>query len=84
MLSKLGKRRQVVIPKAICEQLRLEEGDYVEVDLKDNMVIIKPKKLVDADEILTPKEAAIVKQGETQLQRGEGTSWENVKENLKL
>ena len=30
-ISKLGLRRQVVIPKEICEELGLQEGDFVEV-----------------------------------------------------
>ena len=30
-ISKVGQRRQVVIPKEICEDLGLKEGDFVEV-----------------------------------------------------
>ena len=30
-ISKLGQRRQVVIPKDICENLGLETGDFVEI-----------------------------------------------------
>ena len=30
-ISKLGQRRQVVIPKEICDELGLREGDVVEV-----------------------------------------------------
>ena len=55
-VSKLGQRRQVVIPKAICDELGLQEGDFVEVTRADGRVIIKPKKLVDADEVLTPEQ----------------------------
>lgn len=55
-ISKLGQRRQVVIPKEICDELGLQEGDFVEVTSTDGKVIIKPKKLVDADEILTPEQ----------------------------
>lgn len=53
-ISKLGQRRQVVIPKEICDELGIQEGDYLEVTSTAGKVIIKPKKLVDADEILTP------------------------------
>jgi AbrB family looped-hinge helix DNA binding protein len=53
-ISKLGQRRQVVIPKEICDELGLQEGDFVEVTSTQGKVIIKPKKLVDADEVLTP------------------------------
>lgn len=82
-ISKLGKRRQVVIPKNICEQLSLQEGDFVEVDLRDNAVLIKPKKLIDADDVLSPEEEAIVRRGEGQLQQGKGVPWPEVKKHLK-
>jgi AbrB family looped-hinge helix DNA binding protein len=55
-ISKLGQRRQVVIPKDICEALGLEIGDFVEVRQVKGSVVIKPKKLVDADEVLTPSQ----------------------------
>jgi AbrB family looped-hinge helix DNA binding protein len=59
-ISKLGQRRQVVIPKDICDELGLEVGDYVEVNRIQNTVVLKPKKLVDAEEILTPKQRKII------------------------
>lgn len=59
-ISKLGQRRQVVIPKEICEDLGLQEGDFVEVTRRQGSVVIKPKKLVDADEVLTPEQRAII------------------------
>lgn len=30
-ISKIGQRRQVVIPRGICEDLGIKEGDFVEV-----------------------------------------------------
>jgi AbrB family looped-hinge helix DNA binding protein len=59
-ISKLGQRRQVVIPKDICDAVGLEEGDFVEVTSTAGKVIIKPKKVVDADEVLTPAQRAVI------------------------
>src|SRR5215475_12700476 len=59
-ISKLGQRRQVVIPKQICDELGLQEGDFVEVTSTEGKVIISPKKLVDADEALTPAQRAVI------------------------
>ncbi len=59
-IGKLGQRRQVVIPKEICQELGLEEGDFVEVTSAEGKVIIKPKKLVDGDEVLTPAQKATI------------------------
>ena len=59
-ISKLGQRRQVVIPKEICEMLGIQEGDYLEVTSAEGKVIIKPKKLVNADEVPTPAQRAAI------------------------
>ena len=59
-ISKLGQRRQVVIPKEICEDLGIDVGDFVEVQQVSGTVVIKPKKLVDADEVLTQRQKAVI------------------------
>jgi AbrB family looped-hinge helix DNA binding protein len=59
-ISKLGQRRQVVIPKEICDELGIQEGDYLEVTSANGKVLIKPKKLVDTDEVLTPAQRAVI------------------------
>ena len=68
--SKLGQRRQVVIPRGICEQLGLRVGDFVEVDIRGGTVTITPKKLIDADLVLTPEEEILVRKGREELRRG--------------
>jgi AbrB family looped-hinge helix DNA binding protein len=73
-ISKLGQRRQVVIPKEICDELGLQEGDFVEVSRVEGQVIIKPKKLVDADDVLTPEEEKVVRKREAQLKKGQHVS----------
>jgi AbrB family looped-hinge helix DNA binding protein len=83
-ISKLGQRRQVVIPKEICEELGLHEGDFVEVTSTKGQVIIKPKKLVDANDVLTPEEEKLVRKGEAQLKKGEHVAWDDVKKQLDL
>jgi AbrB family looped-hinge helix DNA binding protein len=83
-ISKLGQRRQVVIPKEICDELGLHEGDFLEVTSTEGKVIIKPKKLVDADDVLTPEEEKVVRKGEAQLRKGDHVAWDDVKTQLKL
>ena len=83
-VSRLGQRRQVVIPKEVCEELGLQEGDFVEVTSAQGVVVIRPKRLVDLDDVLTPEEEAIVRKGEAQLKRGRSAAWANVKTQLKL
>jgi len=70
-ISRVGKRRQVVIPKRFCDDLGLQEGDFVEVRRAQGTLVIKPKRLVDADDILSTHEERVVRKGESELTRGE-------------
>ena len=81
-ISRLGKRRQVVIPKRVCQELGLEEGTFVEVKSRKGAVVIRPKKLVDADDVLTPEEEKIVLRGEQQLRRGDYVTLEEIEHEL--
>lgn len=81
-IGKIGQRRQVVIPKVIFDALGLQTGDFVEVTRVKRTVVIKPKKIVDAEDVLTPKEEIIVRQGERQLRQGKSRSWSVIKHEL--
>jgi len=81
-IGKIGQRRQVVIPKEICDALGLQSGDFVEVTQVKGTVVIKPKKLVEADDGLTPEEEAIVRKGERQLRQGKSKPWSQIKHEL--
>jgi hypothetical protein len=47
-------------------------------------VVIKPKKLVDADDVLTPEEEATVTKGEAELRQGKSKPWSQIKDELGL
>lgn len=81
-IGKIGQRRQVVIPKEIFDSLGLQTGDFVEVSRVKRTVVIKPKKIVDADDVLTLEEEMIVRKGEAQLRQGKSKSWSAIKHEL--
>ena len=81
-ISRIGQRRQVVIPKVVFEALRLREGDFMEVTVEAGKVFMKPKKLVDSDEVLTKEEERKIRKGEAQLKRGQSKPWRAVKHAL--
>lgn len=81
-ISKLGQRRQVVIPKAIWEDLALEVGDFVEIERVERTVVIKPKKLVDAEDVLTSEEEDLVRRGEEEIRRGEYITLEKLEHEM--
>jgi len=82
LVSRIGQRRQVVIPKALFDALQLREGDFVEMTVERGRVSMRPKRLVDVDEVLTRAEAAEIRKGEAQLQTGQSKPWRAVKREL--
>jgi len=56
-IGRVGQRRQVVIPREMLETINLQEGDFVAFAEQKNGVLIKPRRVVDPDDTLTPEEA---------------------------
>jgi AbrB family looped-hinge helix DNA binding protein len=70
-IGRVGQRRQVVIPREIFENLDMREGDFVVVEQRGQSVVIKPKKLVDPDDVLTLEEGALVKKAEREIKQAQ-------------
>ena len=83
-IVKIRTNRQVTVPKAIFDELGLKEGDFVEVSLQGTEIVIKPKRLVDVEESLSPEEEKLVEKGFQQLKRGEVVAWKELKHELGL
>ncbi len=84
-ISKLGNRRQVVIPKNICDAIGLKAGDFLEVlRFEDNQIVIKPKRLVDMEDTLTPEEEALVERGLQDIEQGNVMTLDELRNELGL
>ena len=83
-IGRVGQRRQVVIPREICDSLDLREGDFVAFTKHNNGVLIKPKRMVDPDDLLTPAEAKKVRHALNQVNAGKTRPWAQVKHELGL
>jgi AbrB family looped-hinge helix DNA binding protein len=81
-IGRVGQRRQVVIPRDILESLKLREGDFVAFSRQANGVLVKPKRLVDPDDVLTPAEAKKVRHGMEQIKAGRFKLWRDAKHEL--
>ena len=46
-IMKISPQGQIRIPKKIMIALGIEKGDYVEVDIEERQVVLKPRKLID-------------------------------------
>jgi AbrB family looped-hinge helix DNA binding protein len=42
MIIELRKKSQITIPKEIVDQLHLQEGDHLEISVKDGTVLLEP------------------------------------------
>lgn len=46
-VMKISPQGQIRIPKKVLDALKILPGDYVEMDIESNHVILKPRKLID-------------------------------------
>ena len=42
MIIEIRKKSQITIPKEIVDQLNLQEGDHLEISVKDGAVLLEP------------------------------------------
>jgi AbrB family looped-hinge helix DNA binding protein len=83
-IVRIRTNRQVTIPKVISDNLGLKEGDFVEVMSSGSDIIIRPKRLVDSEDVLSPEEEELVERGFKQLKKGEYVAWKELKHELGL
>lgn len=81
-IGRVGQRRQVVIPKSICEELGLFVGDFVEVSRDRYTVLVKPQKITDRKETLTPREKTLIRKGEKEITTGKAKTWKTIKHEM--
>src|SRR6266851_477172 len=81
-ISRLGQRRQVVIPREIAESLQMREGDFVAITKKADAVLIKRRRVVDPDDTLTAQEWALVKKAEREMRQGKYITLAQLKHEL--
>lgn len=83
-IGRVGQRRQVVIPREMLETLKLQEGDFVAFSKQANGVLIKPKRVVAPDDVLTPSEAKKLRRSLKQAGQGKTVPWSQIKHDLGL
>jgi len=64
------------------ETLHTQEGDFVAFSKQANGVLIKPRRLVDPDDVPTPAEAKKARQGIKQIKEGRFKVWGDLKHEL--
>jgi AbrB family looped-hinge helix DNA binding protein len=46
-IMKISPQGQIRIPKKIMQSLGILKGDYFEMDVEENQIVLKPRKLID-------------------------------------
>lgn len=47
-LLKVKRHFQITLPSHLRKILNIQEGDFIEAEIKDAKIILKPRKLIDA------------------------------------
>ena len=73
-LAKVGTSRQLAIPKKVYDALDLNVGDYMEIIIQKNHLVLTPKILIDKDTL----------QGLKEIKKGKGIGpFDNAKDAIK-
>jgi len=83
-LVKVSRSGQITIPAAIRQALNLREGDYVEVSLADDRIILTPKQVVDRSQAYfwTAEWQAAEREADEDIRAGRVRVFESVDELL--
>ena len=46
-IMKISPQGQIRIPKKMLHSVRIDNGDYVEVDVEDGNIVLRPRKSID-------------------------------------
>ena len=81
---KLTSQHQITIPKNVCKKLHLQGGDRLEIAmLPNNRLMLKLKKLIDADDAAYRLGKEIL-EAEEQIHRGKVVPGSEMKRRHKL
>lgn len=82
-ITKVSPKHQITIPREAFKRLNLEVGDYLEVDVTEEGLLLIPKKLVSKDQtwFWTKEWQKKEKEADEAIARGEVSGpFENTKE----
>ncbi len=70
---KIGPKHQITIPREVFDTLNLEVGDFLDTQVKDNTIVLVPKKLIPKDQewFWTKEWQRKEKEAEKAIEKGE-------------
>lgn len=81
-LTKVTRHGQVTLPAAVRRAVNVEEGDYIEVRVEGDTIILTPKKLIDKSQAYfwTAEWQAAEREASADIAAGRVHKFENVEE----
>ncbi len=81
-LIQVRKKAQVTLPQSVRKQLGIEEGDFLDVQVRDGEIILKAKKLVDKDQawFWTKRWQEGERQADEDIRAGRGRTFDNAED----
>lgn len=82
MITQLRTRSQVTLPSEIVKQMKLKEGDNLEIVLEEDKIIIKPVLVIDRSQawFWSKKWQEMENEADDDIQRGKVQRAKNLKE----
>ena len=82
MVLQIRRNFQITLPAAIRKRLSLQIGDLLETTLKENRIIIAPKKTIDASQawFWTKEWQKTEKEAQEDIETGRVKKFKNVEE----
>lgn len=72
VLTKVTRQGQITLPAAVRRALQIEEGDYIEVSIANDSVLLTPKRLIDRSQAYfwTPEWQAAEREADQDIAAG--------------
>jgi AbrB family looped-hinge helix DNA binding protein len=82
MLRKLGQNYQIALPKEVVKILDLHVNEYLNIEVKDNKIVIEPQVMIPKDQayFYTPDWQKEEAEAAEDIKKGRVTKTTNAKE----
>jgi len=85
MLRKLGQNYQIALPRNLAHALNLHINDYLDIEIKDNKIVIEPQVIVPKHQayFYSPEWQKDEADASNDIKKGKATKTKNLKELFK-
>lgn len=84
-ITRISPKHQITIPKEVFDNLRLEEGDFLDVEVRGDKIVLTPKKLIPKEQawFWTKEWQVMEKEADEAIKSGRVKEFEDIEELIK-